>query len=274
MKVFAAVVVQIIGLAVLRNESELGGMHVVLPSIAQASLVERHSAILIFKDTDRVDDGNEWTRHALKPMPGHSYVELKGERIRFLVNGTNPPAVIPALLPRLTASCNVMTQLSAGYQPPDYAAAAAVARIPKGSANACRNDNGRIDTRVRMVNTGNFHIVACDKSITIRDGARVIIANVPTAWVESETAEGKKELRHLHSSVYFQMAAQSRIGCHLQHVENVDECDPPRPKPPVAPRRDVHIAAAVVHRGNPEAPYGIATLKAFTTFECSNTQWP
>ena len=272
MKVFAAVVVQIIGLAVLRNESEMGGMHVVLPSIAQSSLVEPHSAILIFKKTDRVDDGSEWTRYELKPMPGYSYVELKGERIRFIVTGTNAPAVIPALLPRLTESCNVMN-LSAGYQPPAYTASAAVAKIPKGSADACRNSNGRIDTRVRIVNKGNFHIVACDKDITLRDGARVIIANVPTAWVESETPDGKKSLPHLHSSVYASMASE-RSTCQLQPVIGVATCGSPRFEPPVAGRRAVRIAANDAHRNNPQVPQGLETLKLFTTFECSNTQWP
>lgn len=274
MNTLASVVVQIIGLAVLRTEPQLGGMHVVLPSvITESSHVEPHSAILVFKDDKRVG-GNNWPSFKLKPMPGYSYVKLNGERIRFKVNGTNAPAKIPAVLPHLRQSCSLMRDLSDGYRPPGYRAAAAVVMIPNGASSACRNTNERIDTRVQMVNTGNFQVVGFHKSLTLRDGAVVMIVNLPTAWVEG--VKGKKVPSALHSHVYFHMArlaSTARGECALQRSQNVDPCNSPRFNPPVAKHPGViHLAAPIDPSGTPTHP-DIGSIPS-TTFECSNTQWP
>ena len=270
MNILAAVVVQIIGLAVLRTEPQLGGMHVVLPSVG-TSHVEPHSAILVFKNDQRVATV-AWPIHLLKPMPGYSYVKLDGERIRFIVNGRNVPARIPKVLPHLKASCLLMSDLSEGYRPPGYEAAAAVAMIPRGNSSACRNPNDRIDTQVRIANKGNFRVVGRSKSITLRDGAVVMIVNLPTAWVEGRDQHAHPEL---HSQVYFHMARQAstaRGKCALQRSHNVDPCNSGF-KPPVAKNPGVFHLAAPIDPSDPPTPTDIGSIPS-TTFECSNTQWP
>lgn len=280
MNVLAAAFVQIIGLAVLRNECEVGGMHVILPSVGTASShVESHSAILVFREDARVRrrfiDGSEWPSFPLKPMPGYSYVKLKRDRIGFIVNGANRLAEIPAGLPHLKQSCALMAELSEGYQPPEYRAAAAVVMIPNGTTSACRSANGRVDTRVRMNNTGNFHVVAGNKRITLRDDAAVMIVNLPTTWVEDAPAETKFS-PELHSRVYFHMgsmAPAAREMCALKPAEGVEPCNSPRADVPVPRRpRFVRFLRSLFVHQPPRYPE-VGALEA-TTFECSNTQWP
>jgi hypothetical protein len=280
MNVLAAALVQIIGLAVLRNECEVGGMHVILPSVGTASShVESHSAILVFREDARVHrrfvDRSEWQSFPLKPMPGYSYVKLTRDRVGFIVNGANGLAEIPAGLPHLERSCPLMEELSQGYQPPEYSAAAAVVMIPNGTTSACRSANGRIDTRVWMNNTGNFHVVAGNKRITLRDDAVVMIVNLPTTWVE-DAPEETKFPPELHSRVYFHMASMApaaRDTCALKPAQDVESCNSPRADVPVLRRpRVFHFLRNLVVREPPDYPE-IGALEA-TTFECSNTQWP
>lgn len=266
MNILAAALVQVIGLAVLRDEPQMGGMHVILPSVTESSHVEPHSAILVFKNSDRVDDGGEWPSSPLTPVPGYSYVALRGERIRFFVNGTNRRARIPAALPHLARNnCPSMSQLHAGYQPPAYAAAAGVALIPRGFVRACRADapgvQGRIDTKVTIANTGNYEVVAGNKAITLRNNALVMIVNAPTAWVEGTRGD---TLSHTaHSQVYFTMAGNP-LG-----VLTLSRC---MLKPPAFVSTCTSVFFALRGRGSSNFPPSIPMPQ--TTFECSNTQWP
>lgn len=284
MNILAAVVVQIVGLAVLRDEPQLGGMHVVLPTVVTESThVESHAAILVFKDADRVNHENQWPSHEFKPSPGYSYVTLKGERIRFIVNGANAPAKIPAELPHLKESCARMEELSEGYQPPAYGAATAVVLLPKGNASACRTTsdvNGRIDTRVKMVNTGNFQVAACNKIITLRDRAVVSIVNAPTAWIEGAKSTLASSFPHFNA--YFAMAPppsalEPRKTCTLFRPAKVDTCTPLDlygPFKPDAPVAIHHLIAAAAPPVPPDTPDPRRHGVPMATFECSNTQWP
>ena len=282
MNILAGVVVQIIGLAVLRNDCQLG-MHVVLPRIEGLD-VESHTAILAFKTAARVDAGNDWPSQQLIPLPGYSYVSLNGERIRFIVNGANPQAEIPAMLPHLKRSCSRMNELSEGYQPPAYTAAAAVALIPKGVTDACRaiapNIDNRIDTRVSIANTGPYQVVACNKSITLRDDAVVAIINAPTAWLQA--AAGSR-VSHPHSEAYFGMGRN--IANTMGQQITMCALERPGPVPPCATSRiDAHlphsgVAPAALAAALPVSVLWIPSPQdtfpvSFTTFECSNTQWP
>ena len=279
MSILAAAVVQIIGLAVLRNDSEMNGMHVVLPRVAAASHVESHSAILVFKTSDRVDDGSEWASFPLTPLPGYSYVKLKGERIRFIVNGENPLATIPTALPRLTNGCTAMIKLSKGFRPRRYAAAAAVVLIPKGNASACLGTpHGRIDTRISMANSGNYRVIANRKKITLRDNALIMILNVATTWVEGTDATTLPSDAH-HSRVYFHMALetlQARETCSLHRTaESIEPCDSAQFAPAIMNNSGVfELTAAIDHSSYQtysDFPLGVMPS---STFECSNTQWP
>lgn len=130
-----------------------------------------------------------------------------------------------------------------------------------------------------MVNTGNYQVVACNKSITFRSEAVVIIGNLPTAWVEAKEAD-EDALKHfeLHSQVYFhmaRMAPDARNACALRRSQNVNPCTSPRADTPVA--RIPPIVHHLFHGINPDAPQlphhgGLPTPGS--TFECSATQWP
>lgn len=282
MNILAAVVVQIIGLAVVRDERQMGGMHVVLPTVVtESSQVESHSAILVFKDADHVKYENQWPWQAFEGDSGYSYVTLEGERVRFVLNGRNATAKIPAELPHLRQPC--MEELSEGYQPPAYGAAAAVVLLPRGDTKACRNPDthGRIDTRVWMVNTGNFQVVAGNKSITLRDRAVIAIINAPTEWIERGTSTAKMSAPH--SRAYFAMAqarpAWNAPKCTLRPPAKIKTCPSldfytPPVNPADLPVAMHHLAAAAAQDGRPDLPDTGGHGVPMATFECSNTQWP
>jgi hypothetical protein len=284
MTILAAVLVQIIGLAVARTEPQLGGMHVVLPTVVtESSNVESHAPILVFKDADHVKYENQWPWHPFKPASGYSYVTLRGERVRFIMNGRNATATIPKELPHLKDSCTRMETLSDGYQPPAYGAAAAVVLLPRGDATACRmtsDMNGRIDTRVRMVNSGNFQVVAGNKSITLRDGAVIAIVNAPTEWIEGGLSTAAISAPHFNA--YFAMAQTRSVSsktCTLLRPAKVKTCPPldfyrPPVNPADLPIAMHHLIAAAAPGGGQNPPDNRIPPKPMATFECSNTQWP
>src|SRR6185436_5118700 len=154
-------------------------------------------------------------------------VTLNGDQLRFIVNGKNQRAAVPAELPHLvTANCPAMQTLKAGYRPPSYPSASAVLILPEGKLAACQADapnvKGRIDTRAALVNEGDFSVTAEGKSITFRDNALVAIANVPTVWLEGSTELLSSAA---HSHVYFAMA-EGASQCTLLRAKKVRKCSP------------------------------------------------
>lgn len=278
MNILAAVIVQVIGLAVLRNESELGGMHAVLPAVTGAAGgVESHEAILVFKKSDHVNNTN-WTLYELDQSPEYRYVKLKGERVRFIVNGANVRAKIPKELPHLQNICARMQELREGYEPPAYAAAASVVMLPHGEASACKTNslNGRIDTRVMLLNTGQFQVTSCDKLLTLRDGAVVSIVNAPVSWIDQHKVSSGKHIPH--SNVYISMSPEpspraERESCQLVRPARVARCPELNNFKPemLATGHDVLHHLIAPRGGGDHTPVQPA---AGLTFECSNTQWP
>jgi hypothetical protein len=267
MNILAAAFVQIIGLAVVRDDCQLG-MHVVLPRVPVH--IESHTAILAFRNCDRLDDGNDWPSQPLIPLPGYSYVSLNGAQIRFIVNGTNPRAEVPAFLPHLKRSCSRMDQLREGYRLPAYTSAAAVVLIPNGLTDACATAAGRIDTRVTIANTGNYQVTSCEKSVTLRDEAVVAIINAPTTWLHGEPGQ---KVPHAHSDAYFAM------GRNPTSLELGVVCALERPSPAqcTTSRVDGSAGGAVafsVPTTVSDRPYRPEFSLPNITFECSNTQWP
>ncbi len=156
MKLLAFAFVQIIGLAVVRNDPKRG-VEVVLPRVEVEGAVQ-HTAVIIYQTSDLLAQKG-WRPKKLLPVPGYSYVPLNGERIQLKVNSRNQRASVPAGLPHLTKGCAAMHTLKSGYQPPEYKSAVAVLSIPDGELSACRakapNVYGRIDTRVKLENAGS-----------------------------------------------------------------------------------------------------------------------
>jgi hypothetical protein len=251
--------VQIIGIAALHNEPGMG-VQVILPRVATTTV--SHTAIIVFKTADLVEKGTSWCSKPLPAVSGYSYVQLNGERIWLIVNGSNSLAAVPAALPHLvTTACPVMAMLRPGYQPPDYELAAAVVSIPRGVMRACRaiapNVHGRIDTRVTLNNNGNFKVVAGNRKIlTLKDDSMVMVVNAPTAWVEGSQG---RTLKHVsHPDAYFAMAVEQSAQCSLGAPGPVSDC----------------MVAFAPAPGSPAVPHFPPVPVPFKTYECSNTQWP
>ncbi|HYI11862.1 MAG TPA: hypothetical protein VEK57_22590 [Thermoanaerobaculia bacterium] len=254
--------VQIIGIAALHNEPGMG-VQVILPRVGTAANAHTvsHTAILVFRTADRVEKGTSWCSKPLPAVSGYSYVQLNGERIWLIVNGSNSLAAIPPALPHLTTNCPSMQMLRPGYQPPDYESAAAVLSIPRGVMRACRaiaqGVQGRIDTRVTLNNNGNFRVVAGNRKVlTLKDDSMLMVVNAPTAWVEGSKGPTLKHVSH--ANAYFAMAVEQSAQCSLGAPGPVSDC----------------IVAFAPVPGSPAVPHFPAIPLPFKTYECSNTQWP
>lgn len=266
MKAFLAAqaLVQIIGLAFL-HQDPTAGVQVVFPRIEEGSKthVEGHTAIIAFQTKDRLHESG-WKSQQLKPAAGWSWVPMNGEKISLVAHGTNKRAVVPPALPHLAPkNCPGMAVLRKGYQPPSWSSAAAVVTFPVGTMNVCRakakNVEGRIDTKITLTTSGGFKVQALGRSLTFRDNARVIFANVPTAWLQSLPAASG--LTGPHSSAYFALGENMRAPCSLPRVQTkLDDCEP---TPMIPPGGTVPV--------DPNAP---DTIFRMMSYECSNTQWP
>lgn len=267
MKAFLAAqaFVQIIGIAVLRNHESGVGVQVILPRVEAATTNAQtvpHTAILVFKKTDLIQKFPPWRRaKRLKPVPGYSYLELNGDRIRLLIaKGSNQPAAIPPQLPHLT-DCPFMETLRPGYRPPDYESAAAVVSIPWGTLEACRaiapNVQGRIDTRITLnIQKGSYSVMVGGTFLTLKADSVLLVVNAPTAWVEGPQGTTFKHVSH--ANAYFSMATEQSAPCSLSNPGPVMSCD--------VAFLALPNAHAVPHF--PQLPM------PFKTYECSNTQWP
>jgi hypothetical protein len=148
--------------------------------------VENHVSVIMYRDEDRLYPNGGWKSDGTLANKW-SYVALNGERIRFLANGTNGKAGVPAGLPRIGASssCGVTAEapsLSEDFLPP-YRGAIGVVDIPEGTLSSCES-SGRIDSRLRLETNGVLVITATKKyedpkALVLKGNAVVFVANIP-----------------------------------------------------------------------------------------------
>jgi len=206
----ATAIIQFIGI-VLFSASIPGdpGLHAVMPRIghvhkseyhvlpkhdsdknlAEVGLqkIENHVSVIMYRTADRLYKTGPWKGDGALAN-GWNYLELNGERVRFLSNGANKtPMQPPAGLPRIGASssCQIIQQsktLNADYLPP-YRGAVAVVDIPEGTLAAC-DSSARRDTRLMVETNGVLVITATKKfeqpkALVLKGDAVVFVANIP-----------------------------------------------------------------------------------------------
>jgi hypothetical protein len=163
--------------------------------------VEPHIAFIAFPTTSVMSEVG-W--HAV-PLPqanpeGLSYIELRGEHVRFhTLNGLNDPVPtgVSLPLPKVRNSCNA-TSLTPAFQPngnAGYTGASGVIEIVDGKLSACSATvtdttsgqpvvSNRVDTQLTMTFNGAIVIRTTDGSkVLVLSGATPIyVANVPVPW--------------------------------------------------------------------------------------------
>ena len=214
------------------------------------SYVEIHTAVIAFDDQYQ-PQVNGWQVKQLRP--GLKYVELRGERITFQVDGVNPPTRYGDLrLPKVGGPA-----IRPSYLQPE--GVAAIVEIPRAKkVSVCvSGEGGRADTVFKLDTNGEITIKsASGKSITLPGDAKIDVANMPKEWLETLTAGSDGYLPHFQ--VYCDMTGAQT--CPLPGRVSAAKCEdtafvmrrPPQERGP----------------GVPNDPYPLAD------FFCSNSQWP
>jgi hypothetical protein len=215
-----------------------------------AAGVEKHTAMLAFKHSDLLSLSGWGPIKTLST--GYDYVELgSGDQVTFVPDQSNSPVNDPTPLP-LAHLGN--TPLLARYQHP-YAGAAAVFTIPAGTLSACEKNGGRVDTTLTLNTRHQLTIKAGAKSLTVKDNALIIAANVPLQLAQTGTESSTAASNHY--MVY--CAMQGRMGAACT-----------KPQQTSSPS---HCGAAFRPSGDPEKNGGEAGAMSID-YACSNSQWP
>ena len=220
---------------------------------ALAGGVEPHTAMLMFRSGD-LRGMTGWTNADIRHLgTGWQYLELRnGDPVAFVPD--LPNASVNALPSGVMHLGN--TPLLQRYDHQPYAGAAAVFSITNGALGACVRSNGRIDTTLTLNTRKLLKITAGSKSLTLRDGAIVIAANIPLGYADTATASsGMTGASHL--TVY--CAMQGKVGCAVN-----------RPTPPDT------ICDSDDGYGKRSGPQPTSLPDAFKSVDwsCSNSQWP
>ena len=233
---------------------------------ADATGVEDHVAVIIYREQDRLHKVGGWRPDgALRN--GWEYVRLNGEHVQFLSNGANAAPAIPNGLPRVTSSDSCLTaarqpQLLPTFQAP-YKGAAGVIDIPSGRLDVCAaNSRGvteRVDTRL-LINSEGVLVIAATKTgepaktIALDGDAVVYVANVPPYFLF--TGVEKPAVGDPHYEAYNAML-DSPCASRPQGELLPESCD-------LTPISESYRIA----RNEPPADFKMINS------ECSNTQWP
>jgi hypothetical protein len=333
----AAAVIEFVGLCMFKEGDQKYPVHVVLPNVQQTSVphhhppvaqrgdiqlvqnrrrvfdprqsveqpriitMDQHSAIIAWLGPPVAVEG--WTPKTLKPVPQYQYVELKGEQIRIVGNGTSAYPEVPAVLPHVVkGSCSDSLV-------PNYAAkSAAIVLIEEGTLDACRplinkERSTRIDTTLEVETTGPLVIETVTtpvKRLKLNAADLVVIGNVPTAWVNSAPDMAKSLHNEAgHYRGFYTVLARGGAGCAQQQV-TAPECKrdgplfgvkaPDDPKATGggtsrfatgdlnAPPQRFNTAYNVWREGAAPPPTPTPTPGAcpncFMTYACSNSQYP
>ncbi|HWJ41619.1 MAG TPA: hypothetical protein VNT29_10805 [Candidatus Limnocylindrales bacterium] len=225
-------------------------------------IVEPHNAFLIFKDSDLLDvSGWEVKRFET----GFLGIQLNGEHISFVADGPNQIDSSPLNLGQVTG------QLRPEYLPPAYSDAAAVFSIPNGELAACAkgtNNPGlmtRIDTELRLINSGQLTVQSGTKILTVRGDASVVAAMVPFTFAN-------------HNELNPQSAAHYNVYCAM--TGNVGPCS--------APLADLSLVAnpkilqchdnTMITGGSPDSRENLPvipnSIDHLLDVACSNSRWP
>jgi len=232
-----------------------------LNSTLQVANVEPHTAMIAF-DPQALVSVKGWKPAALG-NDGWFYIELSGEHLTFVPDLANDAVTPPEtlLLPHLGKTHALTTP----YTYPNYAGAAAVFEIPTGTLNACVGSgttSGRIDTTLTLQTSDTLTITSTTekKSITLKAGYPVIIANVPLSYAMTHNPAGHA---HNHFQVYCAMTGQA--PCSWPPPATTSTI----PTKPLTTCDNPHFRPAAGHQTPPPPP-----PLAMNDFACSNTQWP
>lgn len=275
----ATLVVRVLGLATVTDQVPNDcGVHVIVPRVDYAShaghdspQVEDHTAMLVVHK-NQYDPASTWT---MKPMPGYPdylYLELDGDQLRVVTNGTNTaPSLKTVRLPSLQGCCSAAgtkKKLRSTFQAP-YTGAAAVLDVTGGKVSGCRapakgENQSRYDTEIFVNHEGKATISGDTmkerKEVRLRNlsGAKpavVYLANLPTCFLDNscqpKTAAAPDGLSHVHA--YYSMLQGDTSKC----TSSMKKC-------PVAGGQPPKCTTPMIANLTPQA----------FDFECSNTQYP
>ena len=232
--------------------------------------VEKHKAVILFRQEDRLHNVGGWRADATLPS-GWQYVELDGEYVQFITDRRDAePADPPVDLPGLARlSCRNFFNpptLAAEFLPKtSYKGAAGVFDIPEGRLDAClMGAGGRADTRL-FLDTRNVLIITAKKpgetakTISLDADAVVYVANVPPSYLTDDPEEVHDH--EPHWDAYNDMLGRTCADPPYPDKPFLAECyDPNRPL----------TAAYEEARANPPT----MGLGHILDPQCSNSQWP
>ena len=245
--------------------------------VEAAEVVEPHAALIIYETWARQEEstwpGSQLSTDTASNLSNFEYVELNGDRVEFVADRPNGRASIPPQLAHIGGT------LTASYTGPTYPSAAAVFDIPYGDLRACWSKavgtSGRLDTELRLKNSGTFTIRSGNKTLVLDTNATVYVVNVPMDYARAH------DLNHTarnHFLVYCRMAGISDAACKVPRPpsnSSCGECDQneQRVDPSKGPSKGSDKTAAKP-RPQPSNRIGELPIVALASFECSNTQYP
>jgi hypothetical protein len=275
----ATLVVRVLGLATVTDQVPNDcGVHVIVPRVDSTAHaghdsphVEAHTAMLVVP-TDQYDPASTWKMKPMPAYPEYMYLELDGDSLRVITNGTNPaPSLKTVRLPSLQGCCAAAgpkKKLRPAFQAP-YTGAAAVLDVTGGKVVGCRapakgENQFRYDTEI-FVNHGGTAKISGDtmkerKEVRLRNlsgpkPAVVYLANVPSCFptntCQTKAASAPDGLSHVHA--YYSM---------LQG--DTSQCTPTMKKCPVTGGQPPKCVTPMI----------ASTAPLAFDFECSNTQYP
>jgi hypothetical protein len=275
----ATLVVRVMGLATFTDQVPNDcGVHVIVPRVeshqhgkqkAGAPHVEEHKAMLVVPE-QYYDTSSTWKMAPIPAFKSYRYVELDGDQVRLLTNGTNQAASLEGLkLPSLQGCCAAAGKkktLHSNFQAP-YTGAAAVMDLSAGRISACaaaaKGDAGyRYDTEIFFQHEGMATIsgdtMKTKKEIRLKNlsggkPAVVYLVNFPTCFLTNDCkpkpASAPDGLSHVQA--YYAMLQGDTSKCQAS-LRNCPAAEPGRcVTPPIA-----------------------ATVPQAMSFECSNTKYP
>jgi len=233
--------------------------------------VEPHAAWIIFEDWTLINQEG-WNVRPLGNDPASNafdYVELDRDQVSFVADRPNPPARVPAALPHTGGS------LKAEYAPPAYPAAAAVFNIPVGAITICRSNavgvSGRVDTELRLNNSGTITITSGKKKLTLDTNGVVYVVNVPPAYARSHDLTHQARNHYL---IYCRMVGTADNVCSAGFLRMDGPClscseNQQLPPPPGGGSKTGEVNTRARQKYVPPP-----TPVRLASFECSNTQYP
>lgn len=235
-----------------------------LPGMVDIKAVESHNAYIIFEEEDLLQEigwqSETVPAHMVKesdPPVRYRLVRLNGERVTFLANGVNPPAVAaPAELPKPKCGTAV-SRVS-------MRTVTAIVSIPEGYLNTCAVQfdvpaETRVDTELKLNNKGLLTIWSTvfseTRALILKGDARVFVANVPHGMI-FDPDYAKNGASHYHA-YYDLLKTSARCPHGLEH-------------------------APVDIRSCPQTPFRLAgdvrgfknNLNEAINSDCSNSSWP